>query len=161
MHIDGVWFKDEQGCTLILRVANLGGCQVPYRSNGATYVREGFYYRNVSFVGWNDKDLSVLGQQTDPDDVHSGWRVLDARKVARKAPNMHFDLATQTFEFEFRHDPGATAPTEIFVPDYEYLEGYKVKLSDGTLQIDHDALTLTVHHTLDRETHTIRICPQV
>ena len=160
MHIDGVWFNDEQGRTLILRGANLGdSTKAPYRPNGATYVREGFYYRNVSFVGWNDKDLSVLGQQTDPDDVHSKGRALDARKVAGKALNMHFDLAPRTFEF--RHDPGATAPTEIFVPDYEYPEGYKVKLSDGTLQIDHDALTLTVHHTLDRETHTIRICPQV
>jgi len=156
LHIDGVWFKDEQGRTLILRGANLGGStKAPYRPNGATYVREGFYYRNVSFVGWNAKDLSVF----DPDDVHSGGRALEA--VARQSPNMHFDLATQTFEFEFRHDPGATAPTEIFVPDYEYLEGYKVKLSDGTLQIDHDALTLTVHHTLDRETHTIRISPRV
>ena len=53
MHIDGPWFKDEHGRTLILRGANLGGStKVPYRPDGATYIREGFFdHRDVSFVG--------------------------------------------------------------------------------------------------------------
>jgi len=53
MHIDGPWFKDEHGRTLILRGANLGGStKVPCRPNGATYIREGFFdHRDVSFVG--------------------------------------------------------------------------------------------------------------
>ena len=53
MHIDGAWFKDEHGRTLILRGVNLGGStKVPFRPDGATYVREGFYdHRDVSFVG--------------------------------------------------------------------------------------------------------------
>ena len=53
MHIDGPWFKDEHGRTLILRGANLGGStKVPYRPDGATYIREGFFdHRAVSFVG--------------------------------------------------------------------------------------------------------------
>lgn len=53
MHIDGQWFKDEYGRTLMLRGVNLGSSsKVPYCPNGATYIREGFYeHRNVSFVG--------------------------------------------------------------------------------------------------------------
>ena len=52
-----------------------------------------------------------------------------------------------------------TAPTEIFVPDYQYPKGYVVELSDGAYQIDRQALTLTVHHTLKQETHTVCIRP--
>lgn len=53
MHIDGPWIKDEAGRTLILRGVNLGGSsKVPYRPDGATYIREGFFdHRRVSFVG--------------------------------------------------------------------------------------------------------------
>ena len=50
---DGSWFKDEEGRTLILRGANLGGSsKIPSRPNGASYLREGFFnHREVSFVG--------------------------------------------------------------------------------------------------------------
>jgi hypothetical protein len=53
IHIDGQWFRDEFGRTLLLRGVNLGGSsKVPYCPDGATYIREGFYnHRDVSFVG--------------------------------------------------------------------------------------------------------------
>ncbi len=53
MRIDGQWFKDDEGRTLMLRGVNLGGnCKIPLRPDGSTWKRDGFFdYRDVSFTG--------------------------------------------------------------------------------------------------------------
>jgi hypothetical protein len=116
---------------------------------------------------WNDEDLSIFSRdQQDADDIHSGGRGLTAivrpyaRKIAGEPLRMSFDLMTKTFELEFRHDPSVNAPTEIFVPDYQYPDGYTVELSDGSYHMDTHAMTLTVMHTAERATHTLRIRPK-
>jgi hypothetical protein len=116
---------------------------------------------------WNGEDLSIFSrdQQADPGDLSSGGRALEAavrpyaRKTAGEPLRMTFNVERRTFEFEFRHDPAVRAPTEIFVPNWQYPEGCEVELSDGTYQVDRRTQTLTVQHTLDRVMHTVRIRP--
>ncbi|HEY5119798.1 MAG TPA: hypothetical protein VII90_10110, partial [Anaerolineales bacterium] len=64
------------------------------------------------------------------------------------------------FEFAFRHDPQVDAPTEIFVPRYQYPQGYTVTISDGTYDEKSDEQLLRYHHTLNREIHFVRIRPK-
>jgi hypothetical protein len=73
---------------------------------------------------------------------------------------MRFDLPTRKFEFTFRHDPHVDAPTELFVPRYQYPRGYAVELSDGSYEERPDEQLLLYRHTPNREIHTIRIRPK-
>ncbi|MCP5116387.1 MAG: glycoside hydrolase family 5 protein [bacterium] len=114
---------------------------------------------------WNGEDLSIFSrdQQNNPDDIHSGGRALKAivrpyaRATAGTPLRMSFNPETRVFEFEFRHAASVTAPTEIFVPDYQYPEGYTVTLSDGSYEISGD--TLLIHHSAELPTHSVTVRP--
>lgn len=116
---------------------------------------------------WNDEDLSIFSrdQRDSVDDIHAGGRALPAlarpcaRKIAGEPSRMRFELATRTFEFEFRHDAAVDAPTEIFVPAYQYPQGYVVEISDGTYTINQQTQTLVWQHTSQQAAHTLRIRP--
>lgn len=119
---------------------------------------------------WNDEDLSIFSRdQQDKhwrDDINAGGRGLPAivrpyaRKTAGEPLYMHFDRQTRRFAFAFRHDPAVSAPSEIFVPTYQYPNGIAVELSDGTYTFDPMTQTLIVRHTTDRSTHTVKIVPK-
>jgi hypothetical protein len=116
---------------------------------------------------WNGEDLSIFSrdQQIDPSSLHSGGRALEAVvrpypwKVAGELLEMTFDGSRRVLELSFRHDPAVLAPTEIFIPNFQYPVGYAVDVSDGTFEIDQEAQILTYHHSSDRETHRIRVSP--
>ena len=116
---------------------------------------------------WNGEDLSIFSRdaQTHPQDIHSGGRALQAvvrayaRAVAGKPLRMVFDARRKVFEFEFRHDAKVTAPTELFLPNYQYPRGYSVQVSDGTYEIDRQRQMLVYHHTALYDIHTIRVTP--
>lgn len=50
-----------------------------------------------------------------------------------------------------------TAPTELFVPNYQYARGYAVEVSDGIVEIDREQQVLRYHHTTTCDIHTIRL----
>jgi hypothetical protein len=125
---------------------------------------------NAHGDNWNDEDLSIFSRdQQDKhwrDNIHAGERGLPAivrpyaRKTAGEPLSMHFDLETRHFAFSFRDDPTVNAPSEIFVPAYQYPNGIVVELSDGTYAYDPTTQMLIVHHTADRSTHTVKITPK-
>jgi hypothetical protein len=118
---------------------------------------------------WNDEDLSIFSrdQQTNPDDINSGGRALEAvvrpyaRAIAGEPLHMKFDRKTRYFEFEFRHHAEITAPTEIFVPNYQYPQGYHVEVSDGAYDAyaDRAGQVLVYRHSNECEVHHLRITP--
>ena len=114
---------------------------------------------------WNGEDFSIFSrdQQADPIDINSGGRALEAivrpypRAIAGRPLRMRFDYRTANFELEFEHDPAVTAPSEVFVPRYQYPNGARVSVSDGTFELDVADQVLKYHHTTARRSHLVRV----
>jgi hypothetical protein len=114
---------------------------------------------------WNDEDLSIFSrdQQTGSGDVHDGGRALQAvvRPYARRVPGeplrLSFDIKTNEFVFEFRRDPAVDAPAELFVPVYQYPDGYEVEAPGGRYEIDVEAQTLRYYPAGNQQVHMIRL----
>ncbi|MEW6086067.1 MAG: cellulase family glycosylhydrolase [Chloroflexota bacterium] len=114
---------------------------------------------------WNDEDLSIFSrdQQTNPDDVNSGGRALQA--VVRPYPlaaageplRLSFDIRRKIFTFTFRHDSNITEPTLIFVPTYQYPAGCQVKVSDGKFEWIREEQIVKYWHTSEQSEHAIHI----
>ena len=116
---------------------------------------------------WNDEDLSIFSvdQRTDPRDINSGGRGLEA--VVRPYPMLtsgellkaSFNPNKRTFMMKFRHDPTISAPTEIFVPNYQYPHGYSVRVSDGRYEIKRSQQLLLYWPGVKSDIHKITIKP--
>ena len=122
---------------------------------------------NAHGDNWNDEDLSLFSrdQQDAPRNIHSGGRALQAvlrpyaAKIAGIPKRMAFDMHSREFEFSFRHDPAVCAPTEIHVPEFQYPNGYTVRVSDGDYERNVEQQTLIYRHGTDSNLHHIRIRP--
>ena len=118
---------------------------------------------------WNQEDLSVWSrdQAEDLSDLNSGGRILEvlvrpyARMVAGTAVEMRFEPyhPRRLFEFTFAADKNVTEPTEIFVPHYQYPNGYTVSSQFGTYVKNVRAQTLLFYVAKEHtsKVHTIRI----
>ncbi len=104
---------------------------------------------------WNDEDLSIFSRdQQDADwqdDIHSGGRGLPAivrpyaLKTAGEPLLMNFELNTRVFGFEFQPDADAGGATEIFVPNFQYPDGYTVEVINGDYTSDPASQTLMIN----------------
>ncbi|MBN1536421.1 MAG: cellulase family glycosylhydrolase [Anaerolineales bacterium] len=114
---------------------------------------------------WNDEDLSIFSrnQQSNPEDIYSGGRALEAvvrpytKATAGLPLRMSFDINKKVFEFEFQHEEDISAPTEFFIPNFQYPRGYEVAVSDGRFEKDEMAQSLRYYHTLERQTHWVKV----
>jgi len=117
--------------------------------------------------GWNGEDLSIFcaDEVKDASDENAGGRALAAvvrpypRAVAGEPLRIAFDPRRRIFEFEFRHH-SADAPTEIFLPRYQYPQGCRIEVSDGWHEADSALQLLRYFHTPTRERHWLRIRPR-
>ncbi len=116
---------------------------------------------------WNGEDLSIFSrdQQTGSGNIHDGGRALRAavrpyaRKIAGIPLGMSFDMKGRVFKFEFQHHAALKGATELYIPNYQYPDGYHVNVSDGHYEKDLDTQTLFYHHGESREVHRIEIRP--
>ncbi len=122
---------------------------------------------NVRGDQWNGEDFSIFSrdQQSDPTDINSGGRALEAvvrpcaQKVAGTPLEMSFDMRRRIFAFSFRHDEEVEAPTEIFVPEWQYGDGCQVEVSDGQYTLDRSGQRLFYQHTHEQPVHLVILRP--
>ena len=116
--------------------------------------------------GWNGEDLSIFSRdQQNPKDS-SGGRAMEAfvrpwaQRIAGVPIKMSFNIHSREFLFSFRHDPKVGGPTEIFIPAFQYPQGFTVEISDGSFQLDSPTQLLLWQHDPNREIHKIKIVPR-
>jgi hypothetical protein len=94
---------------------------------------------------WNTEDLSIFcrddfeaGRTETGEARDSGGRALRgfarpyARAVAGEILEMRFDVRRGTFLLRYRPDPRIAAPTEVFVPELQYPNGFSAE-TDGCI----------------------------
>jgi len=121
--------------------------------------------RNDRGDKWNDEDLSIFSrdQQDNPVDIHSGGRALEAlvrpypMATAGEPLKIKFDVKGKVFDFMFQSDPAIEKPTLIYIPNYQYPDGFSVDVSGGSYRINRDSQILEYQLSSDRGPQIVRI----
>jgi hypothetical protein len=122
--------------------------------------------------GWNKEDFSNIDPNGNPRSERA-WSRPFARALAGKPVSTHFYSDYHYFdpdkgkqdplhEFEVRYQSKETdAPSEIFVPEVQYPDGFYVWISDGECYYDHRTHLLYHYPQLDDPDaeHWVRIRP--
>ena len=152
------------------QVQALDASMAALEMNGLSFTLWNYAADNSNARGdqWNDEDFSLFSrdQQTGSGSIHDGGRALQAAvrpypmRTAGQPLQFAFDIRSKRFTYTFRGDDSLAAPTEIFVPEYQYPAGYAVEVSDGMFEIDAANQLLRYSHAPGRETHTVAVKPK-
>jgi hypothetical protein len=161
--------KAYQTSNFSLQVKALQRSMQAVEDNLLNYTLWNYTPDNTNLHGdlWNDEDLSIFSydQRTNPRDINSGGRALEA--VVRPYPmatageliKSIFNPRTRVFTLVFQHDPSISAPTVVFVANYQYPHGYSVWVSDGRYEIQRSKQTLLYWPGEEKKIHKITIKP--
>ena len=69
-------------------------------------------------------------------------------------------MRRRRFEFTYRGDDSVAAPTEIFIPGYQYPNGCTVTVSDGGYEMDPAAQLLRWQHAPGSGIHRVVVTPR-
>jgi hypothetical protein len=121
-------------------------------ANGVNFTLWNYTADNTNERGdqWNDEDFSIFSrdQQTGSGDIHDGGRALPAvlRPYVYKTPgkllSMSFNIGTKVFECSVEWDPEIHAPLVMFIPDFQYLDGFDVIVEGGNWEFNADSQLL-------------------
>ena len=115
----------------------------------------------AALAALDDRLLNYTESILRPDQLSSGENVLStrpyAKKIAGEPLNMRFDSMRGLFTFSFRHDSAVSEPTEIYVPNATFPNGYRVEVSDGDYEIQHEQQRVIYRHSDKDMPHMIRI----
>lgn len=114
---------------------------------------------------WNGEDFSIfsLSLQTDPNDINSGGRALESvvRPYIKSIPgeliSFCFDEEKGTLIVEFSNKAEILVPLTIFLPSFQYKNGYTVLVTDGSFKSNEESWELYYYPSNDIKTHKITI----
>lgn len=94
--------------------------------------------------GWNQEDLSIysIDQVNNQNSLTNGARAIKgwcrpyARFIQGIPLKMNFNLKSGLFIFTFKVDPSINKPTEIFLPNIQYPNGFQLNKIDADIEQD-------------------------
>jgi len=94
--------------------------------------------------GWNQEDCSLFSedQLDNPNDINSGGRAKNgwlrpfAHFIQGTPIKMIFNRKSGNFLLNYHTDMTIEAPTVLFIPDFQYPNGYKIEVSGVLIKFD-------------------------
>jgi len=111
---------------------------------------------------WNGEDLSIFSRdQQNGEGPYRGGRALEAAirpfpKAVQGVPTQsRFNSATGEYLLEFTHDAKVATPTQIFLPNLHFANGFEILHTPGSFEWDKTNQTLVFRAEGNTEKHRV------